>query len=586
MYIGLTDSELDIIKKKYKVIIIDRNKIDSYVKDNNTKYNKEAYEKYTNFYKKYNENLEYNDIDYAPFKRLKKLHDIKWWRNKCDYENEFKNLLYIKLGKVKNINGFDVVILQPNTLFYKGTDYFYKNMIDTKYIWVGNYDVAISYANRYNGGCMVYKSIANLKLLILNNNNLTKIYETYIVGKTSKKIEDAFKLKFGVGINIIDRINMILKYNEWTDNTIWIYNNAEKYNFIYCNEPYKNNFYGAGQNDRIVADFLSSIKHDLDVDGWLSPETFSVFTLATSEEILLFNLNKVKLDKTNEYYWENWFEYLKIELPNNFTLNQSYRSINKNFKVLKFYNKYYKSNINLIKNNIKKIYNKDGLLIMSYNIKYLESPNGNYNNGKVFFKLTELINNIDPDICVLQEFPFEYLRKLKYLNKEFYYTQNGGRNLYIVVITKTKVNPIILSYHSNKVRNSIMLTYKNYKIICTHLEIGKRYIARSGSPLSIDEFYQVYNKNIELRLAQLTFLLQNQPDIIVGDFNFDISSEEFKFIEQLFNTNKYLDTINETSIHGIIVDYILLSKLKNMEEYNTVINYPHSDHLPILKYIM
>ena len=91
----------------------------------------------------------------------------------------------------------------------------------------------------------------------------------------------------------------------------------------------------------------------------------------------------------------------------------------------------------------------------------------------------------------------EYLRKLKYLNKVNFIIQNGGRNLYIVVITKQNKS-IILSYHSNKVRNSIMLTYKNYKIICTILRNWKkRYIARSGSPLSIDEFYQVYNKNIE-----------------------------------------------------------------------------------------
>ena len=58
-------------------------------------------------------------------------------------------------------------------------------------------------------------------------------------------------------------------------------------------------------------------------------------------------------------------------------------------------------------------------------------------------------------------------------------------------------------------------------------------------------------------------MLQNQPDIIVWILIWYFS-EEFKFIEQLFNTNKYLDTIIETSIHGIIVDYILLSKLKNM----------------------
>jgi len=587
MFVALSDKELSKIRSKYKVKIIDDNAEMECDDDISEMRNKPGYTLVWNNYAKYKHDdyFYFTKIDYGPIKNLDKLLKLRFdskTPKRCDYNKQFPNLLYIDKGKQIKINGYDMIQFPPGTTFYKGTHYFFDKLSDADYIWVGNYFIGMIYASRYSGGCMVYKNIKPLNLFILNKTNIQKLYKKFIVDG-SQKVKKAFQLKFGVGVTILDHIAMILQYNNWTDNEIWIYNTRDKYSFTYCQNPKKDAFYGAGYNDRLVADTIYKLKDDLGIHGWFSPETLTPFTKATAEEILLFNNSQLIIDTKDPYFWKNWIQSAGIELPINFVLNPTYSRANYEFNVIKFYNKYNKSNVENIQSGADRF--RPRLIIMSYNMKYLDSPNALMTEDEIFNKFIMLLKQIGPDIIALQEFPNKYIHRLSETGYHFYHTENGGKDLNLVVLTQKNAKVTYIKYYTRRPRSSIMISYDGLTFAATHLEIGERYISRSGSVLRFPDFYNMFMKNSKIRTAQLINLLKNRPDFILGDLNFGTDTTEFGFIKKYFRVEDYVRDIPATSIHGTTIDYILQSRRLGFTEKNYVVHSTLSDHLPIVKFI-
>jgi len=480
--------------------------------------------------------------------------DVKKVYEHIDPSHENKITYYGDIFKTVKEDGFEYLSVDVGTKFYKGTQYYYKDLLK-KNFWVGALRIAKNFANASFGGLMVYKITRPLKLLVLSYENLEKIYD-----KAPKEIKTLLEIEYGVRVPLERQIHEILAHNPRWKDSLWLYNE----HYIEKSDPYRFRFLGAGRD----FPFHTWLYENYDFDGTFVPYYISPFGTTHDEEVNLNHKSQAfELDKTDPNYWENWG--INLPDPKLFMLNEHYN--NYNWRTIRWYN-------NSEKLSIPKT---EGIKLLSFNVKGFSSGNALHDNNKTFHQFLEFLDKISPDIVVVQEFERSYLDKLPKKYHKFS-VPNGGGGLCVVVLT---INPAVFKFIEFKARmprNSILVEYRGHdgkttKIIGTHLDIGERYASRFNMN-GYGDFYRKFKSNVRLRSEQLKKLISYSPDIIIGDFNFNPENPE---LAVMTNAGYVYDETGPSSIYGKKVDFAFY-KPSAVAGTDYLLDYYESDHKPLL----
>jgi endonuclease/exonuclease/phosphatase family metal-dependent hydrolase len=588
-----------------------------------------------------NTKVKSNFIKFINNKDIKKLNNLL---NKKGIND--KNLF--DLGKNSLKDGFELLILNNINIYrtYYGfvnkenEDNYYKKNPD-KLVYLANKYFCFFIAREMWGGISSYKISKKIILLdFFNINNIENIIKLSY-NKINDKIErDKFiyylKIFTGYNVSFKDQISNIQPYIKY----IKIYDKPyiEDYTYHYSN-CINNNIKGLNpftfiyNNTDIkhyVFDVLFKyILNNMNIDGIICKSILSNFYfngIYEQEEIILKPssfINNLKFDNNDEICWTKYNLINNLRFDNILLKMNLFRSIsyyqqkkihpNDNFKLFSFYKEHeFKYN---------KIDNKK--YILSYNLhsfnnlsEYVDRKT-NINNILNFIKF--YINNIE--ICFFQEIYFmdnkehnNFILEMNNLGfKYYYYTINGGNNLYLYCFTKKKCNYNIIKdkfiltnniksivnkieeyplyKNINTVRNYILLYYNNLKICNLHLNIG---YGLKRDNVKLNNYIKKFNSI--LRIDELKKIIVHKPDIIMGDFNFEKDSDENKYL----NDNNYnlLNNDNENSTPYNRCDHIYYYKKLNINNNtsinssnsikylnNFLINCNYSDHLPLFQEI-
>jgi hypothetical protein len=361
---------------------------------------------------------------------------------------------------------------------------------------------------------------------------------------------------------------------------------------------YKNNsdksytgwYYGAGFIDRVCAyGIMLLMKNDFDgltgMTGFFTP-----FSSLTQTEIIVWNQNDaVKRRPKNKYDSMQFIKKLNFDpLKINFDITNSH--MNKNFQLIRFYINNSIQTKTQIQNEMKHLPN--GFKIMSLNVNNFISINLDDKKEFIMHKLMELIVSYDIDICCLQEYNTMTNIIDATKNSNYKIIQNLDHAGLVILY---KSSQIISNIYFFKLPNEKFLNQnlfglffttniggENKKICNTNLEIGKKFYDRSGSIYYAGELVKIINFNYNVRKKQLEKILNEEPDYIVGNFNFNEFDAEYDFITKKNSINYYTGLVDYTTSFAKQTDFIF-SKSKYKEFLK--IKYQYSNHLPILAII-
>jgi hypothetical protein len=451
------------------------------------------------------------------------------------------------------LGDLEYFVLPADVYLYKGSKWFYDTM-PKKHFWVGDKAIALQFANYNDGGLNVYRSKKDLELLVLNKTNLFKIYN----GIDDPGIRKFMENVYGCGKTVIEQAEYMRKRKAHAFDKIPLVNKnktlrekVQRLQYIRTDWP--------------TNAIHTHIYEKFNFQGTFLPYFISPFISSYGLEEININIANqdidIYIDTENPFYWKNW----DLLLPdfNKFQLNEKYN--NKEFRALTWYNNKDNTNIGAHK----------GVRILSLNVMNFNSANVLDSPEDVLNMTLALIKKTKPNIIVLEEFESDFFNKIPCVSK--FKTLNGGGTTSLAVFTDqhAKIRPI--EYYGTTFRNSLEIKYRNLKIIATHLEIGRRYLKGSGDFLDLGSFNEVYNNNYNMREKQLKMLLDKNPDIIIGDFNFNPDDREIKILTDAdYNYNSE----PVTSIYESKVDFVFSKPYITGKE--SVLEYYRSDHKPII----
>jgi endonuclease/exonuclease/phosphatase family metal-dependent hydrolase len=224
------------------------------------------------------------------------------------------------------------------------------------------------------------------------------------------------------------------------------------------------------------------------------------------------------------------------------------------------------------------------LKVMSLNIHKFISINSNDQSNFILETILNICSRANIDICCMEEYYNDFIIP----HPIYDYIINVNHKGLVILYKKTLTIQNVSSYklpndkRLDPLRFALCFTINNKKIILTHLEIGLRLYNSRGHLLSDDYVHVTKKYNSELRIKQLDTIINLDPDFILGDFNFNKNDIEFRF---MINNNYQTYETDYTTPYGTQVDFIFAKK-PNRCSFFTKINFPYSDHLPIIGIII
>lgn len=266
-------------------------------------------------------------------------------------------------------------------------------------------------------------------------------------------------------------------------------------------------------------------------------------------------------------------------------------SLPTNDKIISFYNM--NNHNDVIKKYVK--LDKNNVLMCSYNVHGWVNINADISYDDNFKNIFNLLSKLDIDILILQEvcirdqlteeYIFAEFGKIGYV--DYIMVKNGGcflkKNGYDYLMVLSKKN-LTLKKDINVTlegftRHCAIVGYDKLKLLCVHLEIGKRF---HHLPESSQIRQKIEKQNATIRMEQLNQLLHkyDKIDIIIGDFNFMPTDPENKWL--LAENYKYYGEQEHTTPYNR-TDMVFIHNTAEIEVVkNDLIRSNYSDHLPIL----
>lgn len=472
---------------------------------------------------------------------------------------------YVAAFKIvtKNVNGIDLEFLEipEGTKFYKGIKYFYSDKSTAPFIWVADKKLACKWARDFNGGVIAYKTNKPLLLLILSKNSWAKLIK--ILPTDLREIVTSTVYNE----DVITMANKSRFYSYKNRRPAIIRKKIP--DFPLQPEPERSftNYIRLEDHKNIFGWMFENMK----LEGIISVLAVSPLSHVPIFEEIVLRPTSLEIDKTDMLYWENW----SLRLPEKFVLNEQFT--NRNFRIVDFYN--------TPADKIDKPKGND-TRILSFNVHDNKSINLLDTIEAAREANTKFIFEAYADIICLQEVDDKYLTELKAAaskNKfNVHYVENGlpvyvkNKKMYLVVLTKTGIVKPIQYTDAGGHRGFILIKHKNVDIVAAHLPIGISCYNSLGVLINACRYEELYEKNFQQRKKVIDKILEHNPQVIVGDCNFEPDDKEYDYLKQRGYT---ADQTTSTSVYGGKVDYAFY---KGLHTTTTPVNYNMSDHKPIL----
>jgi endonuclease/exonuclease/phosphatase family metal-dependent hydrolase len=522
----------------------------------------------------------------------------------------------LDIGKI-NTNNYISLDVKKGEYIFKGTRDFITTELEEKFLkktdsiqpyWFGSGLVGYMYSKTYKGGLNAYKFKNDSKLFVINDtrnektlinavNNLTDS-EVKTIGHSKRDILDSLRVKYGYDCNIGYQIKYIERYTGYPD--LWMSRYIDKELYMPEVIKYRNKrVFGAGKLDRVCGRFMCLFCHKNNFIGYCSLYNYTVFYalgILGDEIVICDQTANIERDTNHKLDWYQWKKYIPVDFDNDVFTNYTFNPIFHSKKFLGVFKQYSENQLDNKRNNdilniIKK--SKPVYKFITLNLHGFVSSNLNDTFEIVVNKLNELLNKFNIDFCFLEEFQSyvndDYIENIfvKYnILKSPNLGSKGGKYFGNVLLSKDKINKynfIELSNNKNMKRMATIFQIDNknvehIKFCGTHLDIGDRYTERSGTFKSHQQIIDTFNSNSNKRILELNKIINNSPDILLGDLNFTKEDPEFEHLSRVYN-----DTMKEeypTLFNNERVDFIFGKKSIKCDSY--VVSYPYSDHLPVL----
>jgi endonuclease/exonuclease/phosphatase family metal-dependent hydrolase len=337
--------------------------------------------------------------------------------------------------------------------------------------------------------------------------------------------------------------------------------------------------FGHGHTDRIVYKFINCVGKIVHFDGVISYDSSSYFSYAGyyHTEIVMFNLDKVKRNKSDKYDWVSWGHMLDVKIPDNFKFNPSFRTKNTDLQIVKFYNNMEPET------KLDVVGNTDTMNIASINVHFFEGINSIYTvNDNIRFAL-DLFDKYKLVCLCMQEVPSssnrtldEEIKRRGLFRSQLHTSSNTRYNdiLYNVTISRIpfKSTDVILT-DKPKMRHMVLSTINDVKIGNVHLSLIKR--GRIG--FTNDDTSRA---TIDAHMKEIKNIFKHDPDVVIGDFNFVKTDPEYELmLRQGYHESS--EGQPATTPFGTTVDFCF-----SKQPSRTIsLNYKYSDHRGIFAMI-
>lgn len=532
----------------------------------------------------------------------KKLHS--------NLDNCYKDSIYNKNIKTIDNNGNKIVIIKTKKNIFKANGDFVTPersriyLDNNKYslFWYSNKYMVYSLNSSIWGGINVLQVTSDIRLFdYFDEDNIKKLiaFIKETESNNSEKYIEIVRYITGYGLNIDEHKDLIRKMSGWDD--IWTVDKVNtKHSLSYECDIDKNIgirpvFYGVRYHYYLETVIMKNIYFKFlkknNLDGFIKKSVYTPFADIDGiyhEEIILPGytlLNKTIENKKHPLYWVNW--NLDFKLPKNgLIMNSGLPSAYKNiyFSLAKFY----LNNNKCEKNHYIK--NNGTLSIFTYNVHSFVNINRDIQKKDNYFNINKLIKNVNADITLLQEVFIhpklynKYISKHKQRGRNIITSPNGlpsnkPPKLFIANISKMKmdaINKIDVTVYKYT-RTCILSTIKDIKVAHVHLEVGyPTYRYLEGSTI----YKNMEKINVDMRTEQLKEILEYDPDVIVGDFNFSYNDEESNFLNKRGYINS--DDTSSTNPYNTRTDMCFYKKDKIAITNVRTIKCNYSDHNPVI----
>ncbi|AUF82591.1 endonuclease/exonuclease/phosphatase family protein [Tetraselmis virus 1] len=506
---------------------------------------------------------------------------------------KYSDTLYGKTKALKDKNGWNLRVLPKGSIFYKAfpgfitekqlREYAEKNKMLPS--WFGNEVVCLAFSASYWGGIVAFESTKELRLIDwFNEQNMARLLG--IMKKMNMNEEvDMLKINSGFRMPLLDQVNKLSDlYEEWK--SIWLYTRevTPEFNIGECDPIEAKNFNPVVvSKTTFVIDkkWWTRIMPKMDnIDGVIRRTILSSIeetgTLYEEEMILksgLYN-NGIKIDETNKYYWKNW----KIKGMSNVNykgtmlririnrITEPKQSANEYFTLIKYVSK----NKKCVPASVK----LKGLL--SYNTHNLYPVDMEKSTDDAIEWLKKSIKGCPrAEAITLQEVPLKSIERITEL------LQQNNYNSIKYTETTSDIFLCLALKEKNIRLNEIKIRQRTHIIsetgICAvHLDIGKRLIKGESNKIKIKN-NELKNSNSRLRILTLKEILNHDPKILFGDFNFVPSDKEDKYLNSKGYTRLTPDVPNTTPHNR--VDHVYIKGVINKDRFESMVfPSPVSDH--------
>jgi endonuclease/exonuclease/phosphatase family metal-dependent hydrolase len=513
--------------------------------------------------------------------------------SKCDDTGEGKIV-----QSSKQYRGYDYITVPAGHELYKGMNSYVTIEEEERFFgkqtepipgWLGHKALAIKFAASQNGGVHSYRSKQELKYLVWNNNNIERMYAILCDIEKRRKgvytvLKKAFQISIGIDIDPYRRLKAIYWYFDFIPLSPIVQSGT-----YYCGltdtgiSYYYKKFY---MHKVLFRYWILPFVEQLGLHGVWGPQHYCPMIVGGQwiQEFIIGDYARYFMrTPSNPVDWQSYKDKLDFKMPTDgFITSPGMGSKNHNHRLMKWYLKMQD------KSKTTKPYQrpKNSTVVVSLNVHNFVpiKINGSSEEQSVV-EMLKLAKHTDADVVVLCEVG---LRHIKFLKKHMYQYGywNHSRlpeNTTTMVLSRVKVEfgqPFRISEGNTNpeiryARWATMCTIGGLRMAATHLSIGiDPYIRVNYARL--DEITQV---NSDYRCAEIDAIVQHQPDIIIGDFNFNPSDREYKHVCSLgYTTN--LSKVESTTPFDTVVDYAFL---KPSIKYTLhTVPYCYSDHLPIV----
>lgn len=593
-------------------------------------------------YKQFCPSLKYL-FDHKPFIDMRKKVD----ELSCLQPND-PNMSLIRVEpicKVMNVDGFKCLQIPAGTPMYKGFRTFVTEEQEKAYlksapeanmpIWFGNLLVAYEYAQMYYGGLNAYVTKRPINMLVFTNyENIMKILNELqsLANKQVKKIKLAgeefnifyimkhIRIKTGVFIKITKLMQEYLDYNKKTELLLSKTANLDYYKNMVNNELMQNNtcympkddktmcdvrtipklyYWGRGKIDRVVYKFINAYikeKYASSIDGCMSIEHYSPFSSngIVGEEFVLSDtyIDFLQRNVNDPYDWTQWVTKLPFKYPLSLNIRTTFDAKNINFRAVRFVSEHPENssrNVQLFSKLTQKRSTKN-IMILSFNVHFYESIDASISNTDAFTKMLALVNKVKPDVVCIQGDFGDWMSIEDRTNAarkiDYHYSGHLQSGLFVMTKKSVIIDVLVLPNQINTSveRRALIFSYEGFTIINTTLELGNKYTYRNGSLQTPIELYNTFMANSSNRMAQIKYLLQQKCDVICGTLYAEQNDPEMVYATTQFelNNNEY----KTTTVFDTQFDYVMLQKgSSHRVQVQDVIDFPYSDHLPIVSLI-